>query len=260
MALFDECELFLRKCDSEDKKLLVVGDLNCDVIKSIPDPYTRKLQLLCSLYQMEQLINEPTRVTRTSASLIDLFLTTKPENISGSGVIHLGISDHSLIYAVRKHTLQKARQILREVRDFKNFSENDFIDDISQLPWDMSYQFENPNICWQVWKSLFLEVLDRHAPLRHKRVRGISVPWITPKIKQLMRNRDFHKKQAIKHDSQLHWERYKVERNKVNIEMHNSKSKLCCNKTSDCYLSKDLKKSWFINTLLGENINKSMMR
>ena len=60
------------------------------------------------------------------------------------------------------------------------------------VPWDMIYQSDNPNICWQIWKSLFLEALDRHAPLRRKRLRDDPVPWITPHIKQLiiMRRRD----------------------------------------------------------------------
>ena len=48
---------------------------------------------LCSLYQFHQLIEESTRLTSKSATLIDLILTNRPENISKSGVIHLGISD-----------------------------------------------------------------------------------------------------------------------------------------------------------------------
>lgn len=100
--IFDKYDSFLCKCDSENKELMVVGDLNCDVAKASPDLHTRRLQFLCSLYQCDQLINEPTRVTQTSATLIDLILTNRPENISHSGVIHVGISDHSMIFAVKK--------------------------------------------------------------------------------------------------------------------------------------------------------------
>ena len=75
LDLFNECDLFFKKCDSEDKELLLVGDLNCDYMKLPPDSHTRRLQFLCLLYQLDQLINEPTRVTKTSATLIDLILT-----------------------------------------------------------------------------------------------------------------------------------------------------------------------------------------
>ena len=58
------------------------------------------------------------RVTETSASTIDLILSNTPENIVSSGVSHVGISDHSLIYAVRKFVFPKSKSIMREVRDF----------------------------------------------------------------------------------------------------------------------------------------------
>ena len=107
--LFDDFEIFLRRCDLENKELLLMGDLNCDVIKSPPDAHMHRLLFLSCIYQFEQLINEPTRVTRMSATLIDLIFTNKKENIIKSGVIHLGISDHSLIFAIRKFFTPKCK-------------------------------------------------------------------------------------------------------------------------------------------------------
>ena len=54
------------------------------------------------LYQLTQLIDSPTRITNSSQSLLDVAITSTPEKIISSGVVHLGISDHSLIYAIRK--------------------------------------------------------------------------------------------------------------------------------------------------------------
>ena len=62
---------------------------------------TRKLSEILELYQMHQLINNPTRVTEFTKSLLDVCITSNPENIIYSGVLHLGISDHSLIHAIR---------------------------------------------------------------------------------------------------------------------------------------------------------------
>ncbi|CAB4041287.1 RNA-directed DNA polymerase from transposon BS [Paramuricea clavata] len=74
----------------ENKELIIIGDINCDVMKTSPDAHTRQLNFLCSLYQLDQLINKPTRETNTSATLIDLVLTNAKENISTSGVINMG--------------------------------------------------------------------------------------------------------------------------------------------------------------------------
>ena len=254
LNIINEYELFLFKCDSESKELIIMGDLNCDFGKSPPDTYTNRIISLNNLYQMVNLINEPTRVTETSASTIDLILSNTPENIVSSGVSHVGISDHSLIYAIRKFVSPKSKSIMREVRDFKHFSDRDFYNDLSQVPWEIITTFSDPNECWCVWKSFFTEILDAHAPLRYKRTKANAVPWMTTIIKNEIRNRDYHKKKAIKHNSKYHWEMYKKSRNKVNINIRKTKSEYFVNKIRDCANVKDPKKSWsLINSLLGKN-------
>ena len=57
------------KC-AESRELILVGDLSCDVSKVSLDPHTRQLTFLCSLYQIDQLIDEPTRVTATTIDLV----------------------------------------------------------------------------------------------------------------------------------------------------------------------------------------------
>jgi hypothetical protein len=66
-----------------------------------------------------------------TSSLIDIILTNTPENISTSGVLHIGISDHSLVYTVRKFKLPKFRPTVKEVRDFKYFSDTQFRSDLA---------------------------------------------------------------------------------------------------------------------------------
>ena len=86
-----------------------------------PDTHTCQLLSLSSLYQLSQVINEPTRVTETTSILIDLILSNNPETILSYGVfLHLGISDQRLVYALRKYEFPKSTQVLKEVRDFTN--------------------------------------------------------------------------------------------------------------------------------------------
>ena len=72
MDPFNECEIFFQRCDAHSRELILVGDLNCDVSKVSLDPHTRQLTFLCSLYQIVQLIDKPTRVTDISATMIEL--------------------------------------------------------------------------------------------------------------------------------------------------------------------------------------------
>ena len=90
----------------------------------------------------------------------------------------------------------KCGQTRYKVRNFKRFSEFDFIRKLSGIPWYVTTQISNPNNCWQIWKSFFVEVLDKHAPVNHKCIKNKIVSWINSNIKKLIRYRDFHKKRA----------------------------------------------------------------
>ena len=99
--------------------MYILGDLNCDVMKADKDSNTptKKIKSLYELYQLwtnlpESLMDEPARVTMTTSSLIDHIVTNTSEKISDSGVIHTGISDHSLVFAVRKIYVVKKTNIL----------------------------------------------------------------------------------------------------------------------------------------------------
>ena len=89
------------------------------------------------------------------------------DNIAASGVIHLGISDHSLIYSVRKFAVPETKPTIKEVRSFKHFVEVDFINDLKRVSWQNVECYDEPNLAWQAWKSDFNAILDHHAPIRH---------------------------------------------------------------------------------------------
>jgi exonuclease III len=95
--VFDSYDIFLLNCDAENKELILLGDINCDVAKSLPEAHTIRFQSIKTLYNMARLIEEPTRVARTSATIIDLILKNVPEKISHAGVmLTLVYPDHSL--------------------------------------------------------------------------------------------------------------------------------------------------------------------
>ena len=53
----------------------------------------------------------------------------------------------------------------------------------------MYFFADDANAMWEIWKNVFLEVLDKHAPLQQKKIRSKKVPWITSDIKKLMNTR-----------------------------------------------------------------------
>ena len=95
--------------DAENKEIILIGDYNCswDPNHSNRSAQTGKLKDLATRYQFEQIIKGHTRITDFTATLLDLAFTNKPENIVGSEIEHVGISDHSLIYIHRKISISR---------------------------------------------------------------------------------------------------------------------------------------------------------
>ena len=101
VEIFDSFEIFLCKAEQENKDIIITGNLNCNLLSVEDNTQVRKLKNLMHIYLLRQHITTPTRITRTSQSLIDIVLTKVDDTkTSDSGVIHVGISDHSLLYRV----------------------------------------------------------------------------------------------------------------------------------------------------------------
>ena len=57
-------------------------------------------------------------------------------------------------------------------------------------------KYKDPNEALTVWYKLFMDTLNRHAPIRHKRVKHSKLPpWLNKNISQAMSERDRPKKE-----------------------------------------------------------------
>ena len=124
IELFEKIETLFQNLDNERKELptCTVGDLNCDFIKNAANNQTKRLIDLINVFQLTQLIKEPTRITDTTATLLDVAIVSKPDNICRSGVLHIEISDHTLIYVCRKISfVKKEIKNRRERKELSKF-------------------------------------------------------------------------------------------------------------------------------------------
>ena len=75
--------------------------LNCDMMEpNKPAMDGRDLCDLLDIYNLKNLIASPTRITKTSKTLLDLILTNNKKRILSSGVVDVQISDHSLVFTI----------------------------------------------------------------------------------------------------------------------------------------------------------------
>ena len=127
-----------------------MGDLNCDLIATRYDNDMRKLVSITDTYGLQQLITEPTRITPTTATLIDVIFTNCPDRVVCSGVRHISISDHSLVFAYRKLSINRTSRGHNVIpyRNFRKFNRENFRNDVASQSWDQIYCSTNPNDMW----------------------------------------------------------------------------------------------------------------
>ena len=90
---------------------------------------TQKINSLYELYELFQL-KKPTQITVKSLSLVDHVVTNTPEKNSQSGVLHTGISDHSLVYVIRKNRIFQKPNDFVKIGNMKHFNEEKFITEL----------------------------------------------------------------------------------------------------------------------------------
>ena len=88
-----------------------------------------------------------------------------------------------------------------------------------------------------------MKVSDKHAPIRHRKVRSEYKPWPTQDIQKLNYNRDYLKQKAVKLGSSIYNEAYKKYRNYVNLLIKTTKSSYYNSKLLN---AKNSKASWKI--------------
>ena len=191
VEIFDHFEIFLQNIEHENKDVILTGDLNCNLLSTETNRKIEKFQDLMRNYQLKQHITTPTRITNDTQSLIDIIITKIDDTkIIDSGVIHLGISDHSLVYICRKVACQKETPKLIETRQFKHFNALRFQRELSEA-FSRFPTFNDPNKAWETWKEIFLEIANKHTPLRQKRAKSEYFRWMTNEIKKQSYHRDY---------------------------------------------------------------------
>ena len=109
-------------------------------------------------------------------------------------------------------------------RNFKTFNSAKFGNDIYNENWEFLDSGLDPSQMWTEWKTKFLIIVHKHAPIRIKRVRSKSCPWITAGLKERMHNRDTLKMKSVKSNDPHDWANFKRMRNKVNTEIKVAKN------------------------------------
>ena len=207
-------------------------------------------------YGLNPQILKPTRVVGNAAAIIDNIFSNNYYRSVYSGNIITDFSDHFSQFVSVPNKKIDYKKLNHYKRDYTNFSEASFRDDVSIQRFNNSLNDVNDQ-----FKDFYLRLegcVERHAPLKKLSTKELKLeqkPWITPDLKKMIRirNKLFNRKKRQKNNVNIN-RLYNMFRNRVVRESKKAK-KNYYNKYFE-ENSRDIKKQWDgIRSII--NLNKS---
>ena len=198
----------------ECNTLILTGDLNLDRLR--PERTEGKILLsLEEVYGLECLIKDPTRITPTSETLLDVILTNKPELFKTSGVLNPEMSDHHLVYWIMKERVSQHERKVVTFRSTRTLDVEKLNEDLSCAPWNVMDTFDTLDEKYLFWESLLNTIVEKHMPTKRMRFRKVDVPYMTPEWKRAIKMLRKFAKKYVQSRTEENWELKRIWRNKA---------------------------------------------
>ena len=166
----------------ENKKGVIMGDMNIDMLKygshDLTDTYVDGIFSRGFLPR----ILKPTRVTRSSATLIDHILTNDITARTSSGIILNDVADHFAVFHISATNSKIPKPNVKHYRSFSNDNIAKFRSELSRTDFSEIMLFDCPNYAYTKFIDLYKTSFDTAFPLKTTTVKSRNMkrePWMT---------------------------------------------------------------------------------
>ena len=217
---------------------MILGDLNFNYNIN-ENLHANPIFMIENLFSFKQMVKEPTRVTLSTSSLIDVILSTVPDDHSITGVLKSTLSDHYITYTTLNicHKPRKHREV--RFRNYNKFKPEDCLYEFTNAYTNIfdkyAYSMNDStadmpkklNEYWEEWKTTFITISDKHAPFKTARLKNRHNRWFTNDLGKMMYERDYLHNVAIKSNdptkSNELWQNYRKEKNQITSKINKAK-------------------------------------
>ena len=252
-------------CETNNDVILGT-DQNFDYLKLNENSHVSKLHNICIGSGILPTITRPTRVTGTSATLIDnLYVKTgNYENIS-SKIITTDISDHFTVLAfigISSNIISKKEPLEFKYRPLNQNSINAICVELENTDWNAILNNEQLDACYEAFLLRFNSIIDTHAPIKNVTIPYKAIirePWMTSGLIKSSKKRDkLYKKSLGKPKDSIAFMKYKEYRNTYNSIKRLAKK----NYYTELFkqYGDNIAKTWkIINSMVGRTRHKSSL-
>ena len=250
----DEFGKVLNSIRSERKLCYLLGDWNINLLSYDNHVDTSSAIDMFYSYSFMPLINRPTRISATSATIIDNIFTNNHTDLVNSyhGILITDISDHFPIFHINKNMTDVIQEFDIVKRFFSAENKQSFIEQLSQTDWTPMYSSQNTQSTFSIFHQTFCELFNKSFPKRKVKIRYNNYkPWLSDSLKR-----------CIKHKNRLYYTSIKIRTayNELMYSTYRNKLKNVLIKAEREYYAKlleanksSMKKTW---SIIKQIINK----
>ena len=247
----------LSELQKTNKRSYIVGDVNYNILNMEHHKTTQDYYNLMTTHMYKQIITRPTRITDTSATLID-HIWHNDMTISNrttdciTGIIYSDMSDHLPTFMLHKAYKLKNIKIKISYRQFTSENFTTYKESLSNLP--TTIHTTDINKAHQHFCNNIVDIINKSFPIKQKSVRykTLQNKWLNNELLSEIKfkNRLYAKK--LKSPTEININNYRIQLKKVEKLKKIQKRDYYC-KQLDKY-NNNIKKRW---TILREIMSKS---
>ena len=215
-AYFD---IILSKINKERKKCYIAGDYNIDLLKHDSHVLTSDYINCIFSHHFYPTINKPTRITATSATLIDNIITNVCQSQFTPSILYADISDHlPIIIQTDSRFKKKNFDKFQYRRRFTETAKNKFMNYIQCVNWDHVIA-DSADSGYTKFHEVFCDLYETSFPLMKVNITRKNIPrkpWMTAGLVRSCIQKEKLYKRQIRNPTDNNIFAYKNFRNRLN--------------------------------------------
>ena len=176
----------LLKTKAEKKLLYLLGDYNINLLNADTHNATQDFTELMYSYSLLPNITKPTRVTKTSATLIDNIFSNNLLTSQSilTGILHTDISDHYPIFHIDYSSNIKHDDAVIKKRILSQTNLDNFSSALRNHNWDLLLSLDDAQAAYSCFMQDYICIYDTSFPIKtFKKGYKTRKPWLSEKLK-----------------------------------------------------------------------------
>ena len=198
----------------DNSETFLMGDFNIDIGDQLNQNALSLIENLLHLGLIQK-IASPTRHSKNSPSSTIDHIYTDSKCIHESGNITLNISDHDLVYTIRKKEKPEKTKMTFYGRSYRNYDVNIFQETLINQNWDAFYLIEEVNEAWSFLHEAIQNAIDAMCPLKNIKIKKKKDPWISNELLEFVNDKNDLLQIAKTTQSDEDWQAARIARNLV---------------------------------------------